>query len=100
MWRKYPNDLNPNVKAVDVLDRVVTEDGQLITVRLLSTEWSLPRFVTSLLGMPEMCYAVEHTIVDPKSKTLQMKSINLTFTSVMDVVENICYRENKEDPTT
>ena len=97
MWRKYPNKLNPNVVAVDVLDRRVEEDGTLHSVRVLGTNWNMPAFVTAILGMPDMCYALEYSVVDPVTKTMTLKSVNYTFSSVTEVIESIKYRENPED---
>merc|ERR1712168_1741145 len=30
VWKKYPNERQPHVKTIDVLDRHVTEDGRLL----------------------------------------------------------------------
>lgn len=97
LWRKYPNKLNPNVIAVDVLDRKVEEDGTLHTVRMLGTNWNMPAFVTAMLGMPDMCYALEYSVVDPVKRTMTLKSVNYTFSSVTEVIESIKYCENPED---
>lgn len=40
-WRKYPNPMNPNVVAVDVLERDV-KNGILHSRRLLSSKWVFP----------------------------------------------------------
>ena len=100
LWRKYPNKLNPNVVAVDVLDRRVDEDGNLHSVRVLGTNWNMPTFVTAMLGMPDMCYALEYSIVDPVKKTMTLKSVNYTFSSVTEVIESIKYSLNPDDLST
>jgi len=97
LWRKYPNKLNPNVVAVDVIDRRVDEDGNLHSVRVLGANWNMPTVVTAMLGMPDMCYAIEYSVVDPVKKTMTLKSVNYTFSSVTEVVESIKYCENPED---
>jgi len=100
LWRKYPNKLNPNVVAVDVIDRKVAEDGTLHTVRVLGTNWNLPVFVSAILGIPDMMYAMEYSIVDPASKTMSIKSVNYTFSSVAEVQESIKYFQNQDNSST
>eukprot|EP00794_Sanderia_malayensis_P003636 gene3636-4152_t len=96
LWRKYPNKLNPNVVVVDVIDRRVVEDGTLQTVRILGTTWSFPTFITAMLGIPDLCYAVEYSVVDPVTKTMTLNTVNYTFGSLMEVEESIKYSENQE----
>jgi hypothetical protein len=43
-WRKYPNPFNPAIVSIDILDRKVTEDGKLLTRRLLCTDFKLPNW--------------------------------------------------------
>merc|ERR1712059_128629 len=97
-WRKYPNEMNPNVKAIDVVDRKITDDGRLLTTRIFGSHWNLPTLITSLLGMPEMCYAVEHIEVDPKVKRMTLKMINYTFMGLMAVEETVVYEPSISDP--
>merc|ERR1712142_1147587 len=58
VWKKYPNDQMPNVAFIDVIDRKITEDGRLLTTRLFGSQFSFPKLITTLLGLPEMCYAI------------------------------------------
>ena len=83
-----------------MLDRKVAKDGKLHTVRILGTNWNMPAFVTAVLGMPDMCYAVEYSIVDPNSKEMTLTSVNYTFSSVTEVIESIKYCQNPEDTNT
>jgi len=97
-WRKYPNEMNPNVKAIDVVDRKITDDGRLVTTRIFGSHWNLPTLITTLFGMPEMCYAVEHIEVDPKVKKMTLKMINYTFLGLMAVEETVVYEPSISDP--
>lgn len=100
LWRKYPNKLNPNVVAVDVIDRKVAKDGTLHTVRMLGTNWNMPTYVTALLGIPDLCFAIEYSVADPVAKTMSLKTINYTFGSVAEVRELIKYCQNPKDANT
>jgi len=94
--RKYPNPLNPNVVGVDVVDRKV-ENGILKSHRLMTTEWFLPAWTVSLIGMDRACFASEHSEVDVNSKTLTLKSRNLTFNNVVSIDEKLVYRPHPTD---
>uniref|UniRef100_A0AAQ6A964 PRELI/MSF1 domain-containing protein n=1 Tax=Amphiprion ocellaris TaxID=80972 RepID=A0AAQ6A964_AMPOC len=75
--QKYPNPMNPSVFGVDVLDRSVDTEGRLHSTRLLSTEWGLPAMAKSIIGVTRTCtYVQEHSVVDPKEKTFELKSTN------------------------
>ncbi|XP_017264058.1 PRELI domain containing protein 3B [Kryptolebias marmoratus] len=97
--QKYPNPMNPSVVGVDVLDRSIDQKGCLHSKRLLSTEWGLPSIVKSLIGNPRTCtYIQEHSVVDPKEKTFELKSTNITFTNMVSVDEKLTYKPHPEDP--
>ncbi|XP_053705100.1 PRELI domain containing protein 3B-like isoform X2 [Synchiropus splendidus] len=97
--QKYPNPMNPSVFGVDVLDRTVDKDGRLHSKRLLSTEWSLPAMAKSIIGVTRTCtYVQEHSIVDPKEKTFELQSTNISFTNMVSVDERLTYKPHPEDP--
>ncbi|XP_042614933.1 PRELI domain containing protein 3B isoform X2 [Cyprinus carpio] len=97
--QKYPNPMNPSVFGVDVLDRNVDRQGRLHSKRLLSTEWGLPSIVRSIIGNVRTCmYIQEHSVVDPKEKTFELQSTNITFTNMVSVDERLVYRPHPEDP--
>ncbi|XP_062853670.1 PRELI domain containing protein 3B isoform X2 [Trichomycterus rosablanca] len=97
--QKYPNPMNPSVFGVDVLDRHMDQQGRLYSKRLLSTEWGLPSVVKSIIGNARACtYVQEHSVVDPKEKTLELQSTNITFTNMVSVDERLIYRPHPEDP--
>ncbi|XP_073708360.1 PRELI domain containing protein 3B [Garra rufa] len=97
--QKYPNPMNPSVFGVDVLDRNVDQQGRLHSKRLLSTEWGLPSIVKTIIGNTRTCtYIKEHSVVDPKEKTFELQSSNITFTNLVSVDERLVYRPHPEDP--
>ncbi|XP_047203867.1 PRELI domain containing protein 3B [Girardinichthys multiradiatus] len=97
--QKYPNPMNPSVVGVDVLDRSVDQQGRLHSKRLLNTEWGLPSIVKSLIGNVRTCtYIQESSIVDPKERTFELQSSNITFTNMVSVDERLTYKPHPEDP--
>lgn len=97
IWRKYPNKFEYVVAAVDVLEREVKQDGKLHSITLLGTKWMMPAIITAILGMPDMWYIFEYTIVDPGKKIITSKTVNYSYSSVTDAVESIKYCENPRD---
>ncbi|CAL8369469.1 unnamed protein product [Lota lota] len=97
--QKYPNPMNPNVFGVDVLARGVDPSGRLHSTRLLSTEWGLPSMAMSIIGVTRTCtYVKEHSVVDPKEKTFELQSTNISFTNMVSVDEKLTYKPHPEDP--
>ncbi|KAJ7998877.1 hypothetical protein DPEC_G00209530 [Dallia pectoralis] len=97
--QKYPNPMNPSVFGVDVLERSIDAQGRLHSNRLLSAEWGLPSIVKSIIGRTQTCtYIQEHSVVDPKEKTFELQSSNITFTNMVSVDEVLTYRPHPEDP--
>jgi len=98
VWKKYPNDQMPNVAFIDVIDRKITEDGRLLTTRLFGSQFSFPKLITTLLGLPEMCYAIELSEVDLKTQKMTLRMINYTFGSVLTANEKLVYSPSKDNP--
>lgn len=97
--QKYPNPMNPSVFGVDVLDRSVDTNGRLHSTRLLSTEWGLPTIAKSIIGTTRSCtYVQEHSVVDPKEKTFELQSTNISFTNLVSVDEKLTYKPHPQDP--
>uniref|UniRef100_H3D381 PRELI domain containing 3B n=2 Tax=Tetraodon nigroviridis TaxID=99883 RepID=H3D381_TETNG len=97
--QKYPNPMNPSVFGVDVLDRSVDTQGRLHSTRLLSTEWGLPSMAKSIAGVTKTCtYVQEHSVVDPKEKTFELKSTNISFTNMVSVDEKLTYKPHPQIP--
>ncbi|XP_062501033.1 PRELI domain containing protein 3B-like [Corticium candelabrum] len=97
-WQKYPNPMNPNVVGTDVLERHVDDRGVLHSHRLLTTaKWSVPRFVTSFLGIDEYCHVYEYSTVDPKSKLMTLRSVNLSLSGLMTVHETLKYQQHPDN---
>lgn len=93
-WLKYPNPLQPHVMRIDTIDRVVDrENRQYRALRLLSLHYSIPSW---LHAIPSTGYGLEETVCDLSSKTLTLKSRNLTFSSFFQVEETCEYRPHPD----
>ncbi|KAK3610413.1 hypothetical protein CHS0354_008704 [Potamilus streckersoni] len=97
-WRKYPNPMNPSVVGLDVVDRFVDKDGILRSHRLMSTKWGIPDWAAKILGRDRICYASEHSEVDPKKRMMTLRSRNLTFCNLITIDEQLIYSPHPQDP--
>jgi hypothetical protein len=95
--QKYPNPINPSVTGVDVIDRSI-DQHVVRTHRLLISQWQLAPWITKLLGGNRECHASEHSEIDLKSKTMQLRSKNITFSQVLNVEEKLVYSTHPDDP--
>lgn len=97
-WKKYPNEHNTNVTAIDVIERKVSEDGLLSTTRIFGSNWNFPALLATVLGLPEQCYAVERSEVDLNKQTMTLKMVNYTFLGILAVEETLVYAASKDNP--
>ncbi len=79
-----------------MLSRSIDEEGRLITKRLHVIYQRLPHFITALFGNITV-YGGEETIVDPKNRTLTVRSKNLSFTKQAAALDVSVYKEDPEN---
>uniref|UniRef100_A0A6M2DJE0 Putative member of the intramitochondrial sorting protein family n=1 Tax=Xenopsylla cheopis TaxID=163159 RepID=A0A6M2DJE0_XENCH len=96
-WRKYPNPMNPAVVGTDVVERNVV-NGVLHTHRIVSSKWYFPKWAQALIGSANVCYASEKSEVDPQSRRMVLKTINLTFCRYISLDERLTYAPHPSDP--
>ena len=81
-----------------VLNRYIDSEGRLVTKRLHVIYQDVPSFVRAIVG-DIVTYAGEESIVDPKNKTLTLRTKNLNLTSIATVDELCVYKPNRDDST-
>jgi len=96
-WRKYPNPMNPSVVGIDVVDRRV-EGNVLSTHRLIGSQWSIPGWLQTVIGSPNVMYCNEKSEVNVKEKTMTLKTRNITFCKYIAVDETLKYEPHPTDP--
>lgn len=95
-WRKYPNPINPAVTGIDVLKRDV-DNGILRSERLIQTQFSIPTWVTKLIGLTNPNYSHEYSEVDPQKQEMTLKTVNLNCTNFISVDEKLTYKPHPSD---
>ncbi|XP_055337440.1 PRELI domain-containing protein 1, mitochondrial-like [Paramacrobiotus metropolitanus] len=98
-WLRYPNPYSSHVLSEDVLDRRLTDDGKVVTIRVLSKTNHMPKWGERFIRGPQHVYIVEESIVDPVNKTLTTYSKNVGYTKVMTVDEKCVYQPVSSDPS-
>lgn len=98
-WQKYPNELSAHVVSVDILNRTVDPDRQVLrTERLIGCKQAIPRWLSCIIGGQDLSYVREVSEVDLKNKTLVMKSHNMTMSHLLLVNETVTYRPDAAFP--
>lgn len=96
-WRKYPNEQSAHVVGVDVLRREVSEEGKLITERLITCKQPIPKWLQYLVGVQDKSFVREVSTIDPINEVLTMRSVNLTMTNLLKVNETVIYKPDPND---
>lgn len=98
-WKKYPNEMSSHVVAVDTLRREVDPvTGVLRSERLITCKQAIPSWILALVGGSDVSYVREVSEVNPKTKTLTMRSVNMTMNHILSVYEIVTYSPNPENP--
>ena len=96
-WRKYWHPKCSHSKAF-VINRTIDPEGRLVTKRLHVVYQEVPAFIRAIIGNV-VSYAGEESIVDPKTKTLTLRTKNLSLNTVALCDELCIYTPLREDPT-
>ncbi|KAK6937106.1 PRELI/MSF1 domain [Dillenia turbinata] len=101
-WRKFTDPENQQVLTyileVDTLNRTLDpESGKLYTTRAITIHAPGPWFICKLLGQ-DTCQCIETTIVDARSRSMQLTSRNISFQRFVEFEERIFYYPHPENP--
>ncbi|KOC65582.1 Protein slowmo [Habropoda laboriosa] len=94
--RKYPNPLNPSVRGTDVIDRRI-KNGILYSHRLITTHWTFPSGLFRVFTRDRLCYASEWSTINPESKEMVIKTVNITLGAHVSVDEVVTYSPHPEN---
>lgn len=96
-WQKYPNELSTHVVSVDVLNREIdVERNVLKTERLIACKQAIPKWLRAIVGGDEYSFVREVSEVDLNTRTLIMKSANMTMSHLLLVNETVTYKPDRE----
>ena len=93
---RYPNPYAAHVLSCDVISRVQTPSGSLLTTRLILKKGALPRWAPRGIISRTETWVLEETEVDPFAKTVKCRTRNLDHVKVMQVEESILFHQTPE----
>eukprot|EP01133_Synstelium_polycarpum_P007919 gene7919-9299_t len=97
-WQKYPSPDRPDVLSVDLLSKELDPvTGILTCTRLIILKGTTPNWLKPILGSNE-CFFFEETSVDPRTKTMVLKTKNLSFANILGLEEVCTYTPDTTNP--
>lgn len=98
-WDKYPNPDQPQVRHWDTLyKKLDPQTGVLSVHRLFWIEYSLPKWVHTVLRTPSMDgYGTEVVTCDVRNRRLVMRGRNYTFRNLIEIEETCTYQQHPDN---
>ncbi|KIY51325.1 MSF1-domain-containing protein, partial [Fistulina hepatica ATCC 64428] len=96
---RYPNPYASHVLSCDVISRVQTPSGNLLTTRLILKRGALPRWAPRGIVSRAESWIIEESEVDPFGKTVHCRTRNLDHVKVMQVEESVSFRQLPDGKT-
>ncbi|XP_061363860.1 uncharacterized protein LOC133307374 [Gastrolobium bilobum] len=102
-WRKFADKENKRILShildVDTLNRSLDpSSGKLYATRVITVHCPGPWFVRKIIGQ-DICHCLESTVVDARSRSMQLTSRNISLQKFIDVEEKIRYDPHPDNPT-
>lgn len=97
-FQRYPNPWSKHVLSDDIVSRTV-EGNTLKTTRLLIKTNKVPSWVRAVCGGTSTAMVVEESTLNLDTKEIVTYSRNLTYSSVMSVIEKVNYTPSLEHTT-
>ncbi|EYU18024.1 hypothetical protein MIMGU_mgv1a014594mg [Erythranthe guttata] len=101
-WRKFADPESKStlshILEVDTLSRKLDRSsGKLYTSRAITIHAPGPWFVRKIVGQ-DICHCIESTVVDAKSRSMQIATRNISLDKFIEVEEKIRYDPHPENP--
>lgn len=95
-FNKYPNEYQPNVLCLDILDRKLDENGILVTEKLMVSNFDQSETMKKAmraLGIPiqDRQITLEMSKLNLENKSYLMRSLNYTYFDVIKIHEQLNY---------
>ncbi|CAN1198798.1 Protein slowmo homolog [Linum perenne] len=102
-WRKFSDPENKStlkhILNVDTLNhKLDTQTGKLYTTRAITIHTPGPWFIRKMVGQ-EMCNCVESTVVDGRTRSMQLTTRNISLDKFIEVEEKIQYEPHPDNPS-
>ncbi|KAK7261556.1 hypothetical protein RIF29_27870 [Crotalaria pallida] len=102
-WRKFVDSENkrilPHILEVDTLNHSLDpSSGKLCTTRAIKVHCPGPWIVRKIVGQ-DICHCLESTVVDARSRNMQLTSRNISLQKFIEVEEKTRYDPHPDNPT-
>lgn len=98
-WVKHPNTFQNHVKQVETVAREMDHENQRFRVkRLMFLDYGLPGWVEMVLRNKLRGSVTEESQIDLRSKCLEVKTTNNTFSEYISSEEHCTYEPHPENP--
>uniref|UniRef100_A0A2P2JQ30 Protein slowmo homolog n=1 Tax=Rhizophora mucronata TaxID=61149 RepID=A0A2P2JQ30_RHIMU len=102
-WRKYTDPENKrtlsHILEADTLNQKLDPgDGKLYTTRAITIHSPGPWFIRRIVGQ-DICHCVESTVVDARTRSMQLTTRNISLQKFIEVEEKIRYDPHPGDPS-
>jgi len=91
-WRKYPNHKAPHIHEVDIFERYIDSDGNLVSKRLIVGNPGIPSWVKRVVKCSTLTYCAETSICSASEQKLLIKARNITGNNIMSIDESCTYQ--------
>ncbi|XP_077227425.1 MSF1-like family protein [Tasmannia lanceolata] len=101
-WRKFTDPDNvrtlSHILEVDTLNRRLdSQTGRLYTTRSITVHAPGPWFIRKIIGQ-DICHCVESTVVDARSRSMELTTRNVSLRKFLEVEERCWYNPHPENP--
>ncbi|KAE9600371.1 hypothetical protein Lal_00045583 [Lupinus albus] len=102
-WRKFVDKENKlilsHILEVDTLNHNLdSSSGKLCATRAIKVHCPGPWFVRKIVGQ-DICHCLESTVVDARSRSMQLISWNISLQKFIEVEEKTRYDPHPDNPT-
>ncbi|XP_048324258.1 uncharacterized protein LOC107412717 [Ziziphus jujuba] len=102
-WRKFSDPENkrmlPYIKEVQTLNQKLDPaTGKLYTTQAITLHAPGPWFIHKIVGL-DICECVELTVMDGRSRSVQLTSRNVSLQKFIEVEEKIQYDPHPDNPS-
>jgi len=97
---RYPNPYASHVLSCDVLSRVLTPHGTLLTTRLILKRGAIPKWMPKGIVSRAESWIIEESEVDTVGKVVRCSTQNLDHVKILSVRESVVLKEGSHSGTT
>lgn len=96
-WNKYPNDLQPHVRRVDMINFGFDEENKILhTRRLYSLKYNSPKLLERIIGGNLSWIAIEESVTDFNNRNHISNGANYSFKNIFSVQEVCTFNPHKD----